>query len=815
MKTLCVAILGLTVGISQSHSQSSIVSKFVARSFTQKDTTVIYRLFVPETYTSAKKYPIVLALHGAGERGTDTLSHIVNYRLATVWADPVNQTKHPCFVLAPQCSPLHESWDHYFGTLITLLDSLSRQYSLDTDRIYLTGLSMGGFGTWALLARYPEKFAVGVPMSGGITDSVGFVFTLIRNIPIWNFHGTLDEDVPVEFSRHAFQEFERIGELVTYTHCRSQDCVGLPDSLIAKQIRSRAHLLSTEFERGTHFIWPESYDFPYLLPWVFSHTRPVQNAIRLTSPSPSERLSGITTIAWMPGGGEDSVEIWYTSDRGKEWHAVASSAPNSGTFQWSTSEVSDAAFGQLRLIRKNQSGLVMGRDVSGLFSIDNAMNGSPAVRIQNLDLFGPAVLESDSIDLSILVGDPERSPLTLQVFYSVDEGLNTTFISSQNIPSGMASVQVPIRLVALSNSTAARFKAVVSDGINYSADSTLIFSKQTPRLPGPPVVAAAGSGRADIRVNIVDPNALTGHLYRVMFDDTSQAATVYDVRDLNLGTTLVTRATEMDGRREGPYFDGLRLLIRDVSQPEIDNARSGWTTAAPTIIGCGGYLPSLLQGDSLVPAWRAPYDYRISFTATITDTSSGELPGFPATPVRFTVWNLTENRKAEFVFSELDMNGEVSNLEEIYILERDSSGALRHSWGLTFAGQPEATLPQPGDQFELRTLRPISSRDIFEFRGVLNGVGTFGDIPAFQLLQNFPNPFNPSTTISFTVANPGVVALTVYDILGREVTTLMQGKVEAGTHSVNFPAAGLASGVYFYRLVAGSVSETKKLLILR
>ena len=85
----------------------------------------------------------------------------------------------------------------------------------------------------------------------------------------------------------------------------------------------------------------------------------------------------------------------------------------------------------------------------------------------------------------------------------------------------------------------------------------------------------------------------------------------------------------------------------------------------------------------------------------------------------------------------------------------------------------------------------------------------------YSLQQNYPNPFNPTTEIKFSIAQPGLVSLRVYDILGREVATLVNQELNTGNFSVNFNAAGLASGTYIYRMTAGDVQISKKMLILK
>jgi hypothetical protein len=104
--------------------------------------------------------------------------------------------------------------------------------------------------------------------------------------------------------------------------------------------------------------------------------------------------------------------------------------------------------------------------------------------------------------------------------------------------------------------------------------------------------------------------------------------------------------------------------------------------------------------------------------------------------------------------------------------------------------------------------------------GSITSVENVGTVPTgFALSQNYPNPFNPSTRIQYTIESAGLVSLKVYDMLGREVATLVNGRQEAGTYTVQFGinsgASGLSSGIYFYRLKVGSFISTKKLVLMK
>ena len=135
-----------------------------------------YRLLTPATPQPAKKYPLVLFLHGAGERGTNNSAQLVHG--TKIYLDAAHREAYPCYVIAPQCPDekqwVNMPWNTDRGTqpaqpsepmqlVIELLDALPKEFSIDPDRIYVTGLSMGGYGTWDLITRLPGRFAAAPP----------------------------------------------------------------------------------------------------------------------------------------------------------------------------------------------------------------------------------------------------------------------------------------------------------------------------------------------------------------------------------------------------------------------------------------------------------------------------------------------------------------------------------------------------------------------------------------------------------------------------------------------------------------------------
>ena len=812
MRTLVTLAILLSLAAAGLQAQPAIVAKFVPRSHSFQGTTLPYRLFIPDPYNPADRYPVVLALHGSGERGSDNLSQIQNWRLATSWADPVNQAKYPCFVVAPQC-PVGGEWSNATPELATandILDSLAREFSIDTNRIYVTGLSMGGYGTWDLIVRFPERFAAAIPMSGG--GDVGSVHLGI-GVPIWDFHGALDPAVPVGNSRELIGALHDLGRPVIYTHCYNRDCYGLPDSLIAMAVKSHEDLFYTEYRLGQHIIWNESYDYPYLFPWVFDKYRKRAGAITLSNLKSHRTLVGTEPITWSPASSGDSVEIWFSPDAGTRWQLISRSEQNTGTYLWNTGTVNDCPFGQLTLFVKDSGGHIKGTDRSGFFAINNSAYGTPFVRIINDAFSFGGVYTSDSLDIPLLIGDSKSSPLAAAILYSPDGGISFAPVDTYTAAPDTLVQTRRIGIAASANSNRAVLKAVVTDNGAVSSSVSSPFTKQSARTPGP-TAHHSGEGGGSVTVHVVNQNALLhGEHYRVTFDDTSFTFKVYNVRDVDRGADVVRHATELDGVTEGPLFDGMRLLVHDVPSAVVNPDSTRWEKGSATM-HVTVYMPEFLVGPDIMRGYPYPFDYRLTLSDAIVDTSKAVF-GFDATPMKFTVWNITKNRKAEVTFSDADGNNAIGSFDEVDILEPDGAGLPRLSWGMFFLAEAGDTLPVPGDQFLLKTLKPLSVADVYEFTSAVTSVATGEVPPAFELDQNFPNPFNPSTTIRYSVPRATYVSLTVFNILGQRVATLVDGMEGAGYHQARFDGRMWASGVYFYRLTAGNFTQTKKSLLVR
>jgi predicted peptidase len=213
-------------------SAEEILARFEAKTYTDRaGKTLPYRLFTPKV-EAGKKYPVVLFLHGAGGRGKDNKGQILDGKgnCASKWALAEYQAKFPCYIVAPQV-PEGKQWvavpwgdlKHTIPAEPTdelrmakeVLDGMvDKDPAVDGARVYVTGLSMGGFGAWDIVARHPDFFAAAVPVCGGADEATA---AKLKHVPIWIFHGEKDGVVKTARSRNMSAALGKAGNDVTYT----------------------------------------------------------------------------------------------------------------------------------------------------------------------------------------------------------------------------------------------------------------------------------------------------------------------------------------------------------------------------------------------------------------------------------------------------------------------------------------------------------------------------------------------------------------------------------------------------------------------
>ena len=175
-----------------------------------------YLLFVPRNYREdgTTHWPLLLSLHGRDESGDD-LAKVKRHGIPKIIDEAED---FPCIAISPQC-PASTDWVALTETLKSLIRSITERFQVDRQRIYLTGLSMGGRGTWALAVENPDLFAALLPICGRAPDVDGFMerIKLLKDVPVWVFHGAKDPRVPIENSESIVAALKAIDGNVKYT----------------------------------------------------------------------------------------------------------------------------------------------------------------------------------------------------------------------------------------------------------------------------------------------------------------------------------------------------------------------------------------------------------------------------------------------------------------------------------------------------------------------------------------------------------------------------------------------------------------------
>ncbi len=239
---------------------------YIPKQFAVGKETLQYRVLYPSDYDINKKYPLIIVLHGAGERGDDNISQLTHG--GNLFLDSTNRVKFPAFVVFPQC-PANDFWakidrtNHTtatdslggfsfistgqfkpaLGLVSKLIDSLAATPQINTKKIYIGGLSMGGMGTFEMLWRKPDFFAAAFPICGGGDPQKVKLYA--QNFPIWVFHGDKDAVVPVSHSRRMVNALKESGAKVKYS----------------------------EYTGVNHNSWDNAFAEPGLLEWLLNQEK--------------------------------------------------------------------------------------------------------------------------------------------------------------------------------------------------------------------------------------------------------------------------------------------------------------------------------------------------------------------------------------------------------------------------------------------------------------------------------------------------------------------------------------------------------------
>ncbi|MFT4094702.1 MAG: alpha/beta hydrolase-fold protein [Niabella sp.] len=229
--------------------------------YVKNNDTLPYRLLLPENYNPARKYPLIIFLHGSGERGNDNEKQLIHG--GDLFLKEENRKQHPAIVVFPQCSensfwsnvkitsntsgrsfdfPLNEAPTVSMQLLMQLIGHLYKQYPVLKKQVYVMGLSMGGMGTFELVNRLPKKFAAAIPICGGANPVIA---KNLKKVSWWVFHGAKDDVVPPRYS----------------------------ENMVAAMKQNKVRVTFTLFPDANHNSWDAAFAEPELLNWLFIHKK--------------------------------------------------------------------------------------------------------------------------------------------------------------------------------------------------------------------------------------------------------------------------------------------------------------------------------------------------------------------------------------------------------------------------------------------------------------------------------------------------------------------------------------------------------------
>ncbi len=261
----CLSTLMVSLPLASLASASKPQTGFLDRTLSLQGTTYKYQVFLPDHWTPKQKWPIILFLHGYGERGSDGL---LQTDIGLPHAIRLDRSRFPAVVVIPQCLMGHWWTEQQMEQMaLATLTAATKDFQGDPKRTYLTGLSMGGYASWDIASRYPGKFAAVVPICGGIIipadllknipdlakdaypDEPGSYAQVAKKIgktPVWIFHGSADDRVSVTNSRKMNAALTAAGGNVKYT----------------------------EYPGVGHNSWDKAYAEPELMPWLLAKSLP-------------------------------------------------------------------------------------------------------------------------------------------------------------------------------------------------------------------------------------------------------------------------------------------------------------------------------------------------------------------------------------------------------------------------------------------------------------------------------------------------------------------------------------------------------------
>lgn len=566
--------------------------------------------------------------------------------------------------------------------------------------------------------------------------------------------------------------------------------------------------------------------------WVFMGNEPNMSggneAYTIKLDDFSNKVSENVDVTWNYSGNSTDARIFleYSNNKGEDWYPLSTSMQPSENFTWNTSQLEDGVNYILRIIAYNQNTPEeYFYNISNTFTVDDP-NKNAKPEIELLNDFSSKIVSNSPLLLEWKSNDADDNQLDIKLEYSFYENGPFNLIASQSYENGINNFSWD--LTELPNSETYYLRITASDGkiegsILSEPFEVNIFEKKF-KLSN--IKPYQGNATPIIEIQTIDQSSLSNNEYSIQFNVIDDFKT-FDLKNITNNEILLSNY-EVNQFTSTPLIEGMKITVVDVNNG-INYDLSRFSTNSARELKYQIKFPPDLGSNKI----KVDEDFLFIFNDPDTSINGEWL--FPDTMetllgeivAPFSIWSIEGNAPnfsfvvpANFVVyeknPETQSNGRWDIGEEIIFLPLFSVDATT-SYQIVFDFSDEV-LPRNGDSLYLITYNEIEDKDEFRFQPdsdfILN-IQTNSLQQKYALSNNYPNPFNPSTIINYSIPKQSNVTLKVFDILGREVNTLVNQVQPQGNYKVELDGTSLSSGIYFYRLQAGEFVETKKMIILK
>ncbi|MCF6269664.1 MAG: T9SS type A sorting domain-containing protein [Melioribacteraceae bacterium] len=532
-------------------------------------------------------------------------------------------------------------------------------------------------------------------------------------------------------------------------------------------------------------------------------------------------------ISWTYTGNNPDAKVFidYSPNGGKDWMPIITDQNINENYIWDTKSVDDGVNYMLRVLAYNL-------DNPREFYFDNSnerftINNPEKNAIPEFTFVEFSdTLRKEKAKVEWISEDADNSELLITVEHSTNyedsfveifeavfsNGDNSFFWDLSSIPNYETNY---LRFTCKDN---ANKTVYISEPFAINVKSGVYSSSQLSHI--------SGDASAAIELIVADTMSVTNDIYEITFNVDGETKK-YSVTNLNTNQKVIDNLELIDGM-SSPTFEGLRLNIKDVEM-DIDYNQTHFNRSELDPSYNVYFSPSNVDYIGL-PHVKSALDWIVVFNDLDTNSdgswknigdSTLFVPSMKQGECPFKIIDLDNNEKANYLIDETRnpyLENNSWNEEELIILRPQGVTDATVSYALNFDFS-SGIIPGNGDTLYIITYNPIDSNDVYQFTADDNYILSYKDAGEnpnkFSLSQNYPNPFNPSTFINYSLPKSGFVELKVYDMLGREVASLVNKEQSIGNYKIEFNASNLTSGVYFYRISSAGFTKSMKMILLK